>query len=50
MTVVNAGEVWYNIARKGTQEKADQSIRDIGNLGIQMIHADLEPDPGSGWI
>ena len=40
MTVVNAGEVWYNIARRGTEEKADQGIRDIGNLGIQIINAD----------
>ena len=40
MTVVNAGEIWYNIAHKGTEEKADQSIRDIGNLGIQIINAD----------
>ncbi len=40
MTAVNAGEVWYNIARKRTEEKADQSIWDVGNLGIRIIDAD----------
>jgi len=40
MTVINAGEIWYNIARKGGEEKSDQSIQDISHLGIRIVDAD----------
>ena len=40
MTLVNAGEIWYNIARKGGEEKSDQSIQDISHLGIRIVDAD----------
>src|SRR5262245_49786770 len=40
MTVVNAGEVWYSVARKRSEKEADQSIRDIADLGIILVDID----------
>ncbi len=40
MTVVNAGEVWYSVAREGSEAEADQSLKDIADLGIAIVEAD----------
>jgi predicted nucleic acid-binding protein len=40
MTTVNAGEVWYILAREISESAADQSIKDIVELGIQFHDAD----------
>lgn len=40
MTVINAGEVWYAVARKRSDKDADQSIKDIGDLGVTIVDAD----------
>ena len=40
MTVVNAGEVWYSLARKISERAADQSVKDIGDLGIEIVDVD----------
>ena len=40
MTVVNAGEVWYSVAREGSAAEADQSLKDIADLGITIVDAD----------
>src|SRR5262245_46080224 len=40
MTVINAGEVWYAVARKRSDRDADESIKDIGDLGITFVDAD----------
>jgi ribonuclease VapC len=42
MSVVNAGEVWYIIARRTSEADADRSIRELKQLGIQWIDADWE--------
>jgi uncharacterized protein with PIN domain len=42
MSVVNAGEVWYIIARRTTDADADRSIRQLKQLGIEMMDADWE--------
>jgi ribonuclease VapC len=42
MSVVNAGEVWYIIARRTSDADADRSIRQLKQLGIEMIDADWE--------
>lgn len=42
MTVVNAGEVWYIIARETSQADADQSISELKQLGIAFVDADWE--------
>jgi predicted nucleic acid-binding protein len=40
MTVMNAGEVWYILAREVSEAAAEQSFQDIQNLGIQIHDAD----------
>ena len=42
MTVVNAGEVWYILAREVSVAEADSSIRQLRQLGISFIDADWE--------
>lgn len=40
MTTVNAGEVWYILAREVSETVADQAIKDIRQLGVQFVDAD----------
>ena len=40
MSVVNAGEVWYIIARKTSQADADATISELHKLGIQFDNAE----------
>jgi uncharacterized protein len=40
LTVVNAGEVWYILAREVSVSEADSSIRQLRQLGITFIDAD----------
>ena len=49
MTVVNAGEVWYIVARQTSAADADASIKQIRDLGIEFVHADwsLAKDAGN---
>jgi ribonuclease VapC len=42
MSVVNLGEVWYAIARTNSTEKADQVIREIEGLAIEIVDVDWE--------
>jgi predicted nucleic acid-binding protein len=42
MTVVNAGEVWYIIAREISEEEANTSIKELHELRIQFINVDWE--------
>lgn len=42
MSVVNAGEVWYIIARRTSEADADRSIRQLKQLGIAFVDADWE--------
>jgi ribonuclease VapC len=37
MTVVNAGEVWYILAREASIADADQSISELRGLGIEFV-------------
>ena len=48
MTVVNAGEVWYIVARGTSAAVADESIKQIRDLGIEFVEADwgLAKDAG----
>jgi ribonuclease VapC len=39
MSVVNAGEVWYILARKTSAAEADNSVSDIRQLGIEFVEA-----------
>jgi predicted nucleic acid-binding protein len=40
MSVVNAGEVWYIIAREASLADAERSIAQLMQLGIEFIDAD----------
>lgn len=42
MTVVNAGEVWYHIAREVSEDDANSSIKELRDLRIQFVDADWE--------
>lgn len=39
MSVVNAGEVWYIIAREASVSDADRSILQLRQLGIEFVDA-----------
>ncbi len=40
MSVINAGEVWYVIARRTSQAEADAAIGELQKLGIRFIDAE----------
>ena len=40
MSVINAGEVWYVIARRTSPADADAAISDLHKLGIQFDNAE----------
>jgi ribonuclease VapC len=40
MSVVNAGEVWYIIAREISEPEADKAVAELAHLGIELIDAD----------
>jgi predicted nucleic acid-binding protein len=40
MTVVNAGEIWYIVARRTTPAEADRTIKLLTDIGIKFIDAD----------
>lgn len=40
ITTVNAGEVWYILAREGSEADAERAIGDLKQLGIQFVDAD----------
>ena len=42
MTVVNAGEVWYILARETSIAEADASVRQLRQLGIAFVDADWD--------
>ena len=38
MTVVNAGEVWYSVARSQSERHADENVlKELGDLGITLV-------------
>ena len=37
MSVVNAGEVWYIIAREVSESEADQAVASLHKMGIEFI-------------
>ena len=40
MSIVNAGEVWYILAREISEAKADSAVADLTGLGIELIGVD----------
>lgn len=50
MTVVNAGEVWYIIARQTSDADADRSIKQLRDLGIEFVDADWNLARDAGYF
>jgi uncharacterized protein len=42
ISVVNAGEVWYIIAREASEADANRSISELRQLGIKFVDADWD--------
>lgn len=42
MSVVNAGEVWYLIARVASEAEADRALAELRQLGIEIVDAGWE--------
>lgn len=40
MSTVNAGEVWYIIAREVSEPEADQAVGSLRKMGIEFVDAD----------
>lgn len=50
MTVVNAGEVWYIVARETSATEADASIKQLRDLGIQFVDVDWDLAKDAGYF
>lgn len=50
MTVINAGEVWYIVARQTSAGDADASIKQLRDLGIQFVEADWALAKDAGYF
>ncbi len=42
MTVANAGEVWYIVAREASESDADTSVADLQKIGVQLVDINWE--------
>ena len=40
MSTINAGEVWYILAREISEARADEAVADLMGLGVELIDAD----------
>jgi ribonuclease VapC len=50
ITVVNAGEVWYIVARQASAADADASIKQLRDLGIEFVDADWNLARDAGYF
>src|SRR5437879_7999933 len=50
MSVVNAGEVWYIVARQTSAVEADASIKQLRDLGIDFVDADWDLAKNAGYF
>jgi ribonuclease VapC len=42
MTTINAGEVWYNLARRRSEADADRAIEELRAWGVQFVDGEWE--------
>jgi len=42
MSVVNAGELWYLMARRSSEADANESVAELRQLGIQLVDIDWD--------
>ncbi|MGH9929023.1 MAG: type II toxin-antitoxin system VapC family toxin [Pyrinomonadaceae bacterium] len=50
MSVVNAGEIWYIIAREASEADANKGIAELRQLGIEFIDADWSLAQGAAYF
>jgi uncharacterized protein len=50
ITVVNAGEIWYIVARETSTSDADASTKHLRDLGVEFIDVDWELAKGAGYF
>ena len=50
MTVVNAGEVWYIVAREASVSEADTCVKQLRDLGIEFVNADWDLAKEAGYF
>ena len=50
MSVINAGEVWYIVARQTSIADADASIKHLRDLGIEFVDADWNLAKQAGYF
>ena len=50
MTVVNAAEVWYIVAREASVGDAEASIKQVRDLGVEFVDADWELAKTAGYF
>ena len=50
MSIINAGEAWYILARKLSEAQADKAVTDLTNLGIELINADWSLTRSAGMF
>ena len=50
MSVVNAGEVWYIVARQSSAADADASIKLLRDLGIELVGVDWNLAHSAGYF
>lgn len=42
ITTINAGEVWYHVARRRSEADADRAVEELRAWGVQFVDADWE--------
>lgn len=42
LSVVNAGEIWYILAREVSETEADKAIAELRGLGIELVEVDWQ--------
>jgi uncharacterized protein len=50
ITVVNAGEIWYIVAREASAADADASIKQLRDLGVEFVNIDWELAKMAGYF
>jgi predicted nucleic acid-binding protein len=50
ITAVNAGEVWYIVAREASVADADASLKQLRDLGVQFVDVDWELAKMAGYF
>jgi predicted nucleic acid-binding protein len=50
MSVINAGEVWYILAREISDSQADRAVADLTSLGIELVDIDWSLTRTAGTI